>query len=83
MPEKTMLAFRLAGVPDLGSRGADILAILDAAASIEELKLPGLRLHELTGDRKGVRSITVTANWRVTFRFAKGNAFEVDLVDYH
>lgn len=41
------------------------------------------RLHPLKGDLKGFWSITITGNWRVIFRFADGDAFDVDLVDYH
>ncbi|MCB0058359.1 MAG: type II toxin-antitoxin system RelE/ParE family toxin, partial [Caldilineaceae bacterium] len=40
-------------------------------------------LHELAGDRKGVWSVTVQANWRITFRFVDGNAEDVDYEDYH
>ncbi|HKW62671.1 MAG TPA: type II toxin-antitoxin system RelE/ParE family toxin [Candidatus Acidoferrum sp.] len=61
----------------------DILARLDASATISDLDLPGLRLHPLKGDRKGFWAVTVRANWRVTFRFEGGDAFEVDYIDYH
>jgi toxin HigB-1 len=44
---------------------------------------PDLHLHELKGQRKGVWSVTVQANWRVTFRFTKGDAEVVDYEDYH
>ena len=44
---------------------------------------PGWRLHPLKGDLKGFLSVTITGNWRVIFRFADGDAFDVDLVDYH
>ena len=59
------------------------LSALDAAASPLELSIPGYRLHQLKGDRKGVWSITVSGNWRITFRFEGGNAHDVDLIDYH
>jgi proteic killer suppression protein len=61
----------------------DILARLDAARTVSDLDLPGLRLHALKGELKGLWAITVRANWRVTFRFADPDAFEVDYVDYH
>ena len=48
-----------------------------------DLNLPGLRLHELKGDRKGCWSVTVSGNWRVTFKFTDGDAIEVDYEDYH
>ena len=59
------------------------LEALDVAQSIEHLRLPGWRLHELTGDREGVWSLHVTGNWRVTFRFEADNAWDVNLEDYH
>jgi proteic killer suppression protein len=40
-------------------------------------------MHPLRGDLRGFWAITVLANWRIIFRFAEGNAFDVDLVDYH
>lgn len=45
--------------------------------------LPGYRLHPLKGALKGMWSVTISGNWRITFRFADGDAFEVDLTDYH
>ncbi|MBZ5608870.1 MAG: type II toxin-antitoxin system RelE/ParE family toxin [Acidobacteriia bacterium] len=61
----------------------DILARLDAAESVEDLNLPGFRLHALKGDLKGCWAITVRANWRVVFRFEDGEAHELDYGDYH
>jgi toxin HigB-1 len=61
----------------------DILVRLDAAHRITDLDVPGFRLHALKGDRKGHWAITVRANWRVTFRYADGEAHDVDYVDYH
>ena len=61
----------------------DILARLDAARAVEDLNLPGLRLHPLKGELKGRWSVTIRANWRVIFRFADNDAFDVDYVDYH
>jgi len=63
---------------------ADILLAIDEAAQPQDVGLfPGWRLHPLKGDLKGFWSVTVTGNWRVIFRFEKGDAFDVDLVDYH
>lgn len=45
--------------------------------------LPGFKLHSLKGHRAGTWSVWVLGNWRLTFRFEKGNAYDVDLVDYH
>jgi toxin HigB-1 len=59
------------------------LAALDSAKQIEDMNLPGYRLHELKGDRKGSWSITVNGNWRITFKFSRGNAEIVEYEDYH
>lgn len=61
----------------------DILARLDAAGTVEDMDLPGFRLHPLKGELKGFWAVTVRANWRVIFRFAEGEVLDVDLVDYH
>jgi proteic killer suppression protein len=61
----------------------DILARLDAATRVEDMNLPGFRLHALKGDRKGFWAVTVRSNWRVAFRFADHDALEVDYLDYH
>ena len=45
--------------------------------------IPGYRLHQLKGDRKGIWSITVNRNWRITFEFDEGNAYIVNYEDYH
>ena len=61
----------------------DILVRLDAAGTVADMDLPGFRLHRLRGNWKGFWAVTVRANWRVIFRFADGNALDVDYVDYH
>jgi toxin HigB-1 len=61
----------------------NILGLLDSAEKAEDMNLPSFRLHPLTGDLKGFWAVTVRANWRIIFRFADGNAFDVDLIDYH
>jgi len=60
-----------------------ILTVLDAAATPEALNLPRYRLHPLKGDRQAFWSVTVRANWRIVSRFESGDAFDVELVDYH
>ena len=63
---------------------ADILAAIDTAEQPAEVALfPGWRLHPLKGGLKGFWSVTITGNWRLLFRFEDGDAFDVDLVDYH
>lgn len=59
------------------------LSNLDAATQPADLDLPGYRLHPLKGDRAGEWSITVTGNWRVTFRFEGRDVTEVQYEDYH
>jgi len=59
----------------------DILIRLDNAESLDDLRLPALKLHALKGELKGFWA--VRANWRVTFRFTDPDAFNVDYVDYH
>jgi toxin HigB-1 len=61
----------------------DILARLDAVLTVADMDVPGLRLHPLKGREKGLWAVTVRANWRVIFRFADHDAFDVDYVDYH
>ncbi|MBI4464067.1 MAG: type II toxin-antitoxin system RelE/ParE family toxin [Acidobacteria bacterium] len=61
----------------------NILAVLNRTRVPSDMDLPGFRLHRLKGDRKDLWSVTVRANWRVTFRFEKGHACDVDLEDYH
>lgn len=60
-----------------------ILGRLNAASLVKDMDLPGLRLHELTGDRRGTWSVMVSGNWRVTFRFEGGDAEVVNYEDYH
>lgn len=60
-----------------------ILGRLNAAAEAKDMDLPGLRLHELSGNRVGIWSVTVSGNWRVTFRFEDGDAEMVNYEDYH
>ena len=64
-------------------RVEEILSILDAAETIEEMDIPGYRLHPLIGKFKGFWSIRVTGNCRIIFRFEQGEAFDVDLIDDH
>ena len=59
------------------------LAALDTAQTIEDMDIPGFRLHALKGSERGRWSIWVNGNWRVTFEFRNGNAFVLDYEDYH
>ena len=68
---------------DQAQRIALALADLDDANKPSDLDLPGYRLHPLKGNLKGFWSISISANWRISFRFEEGDAYDVDLVDYH
>lgn len=69
--------------PDHVEKIENILAILNQACRPEDMNLPGFWLHALKGELKGFWSVTVRANWRVIFRFHGGDAYDVDLIDYH
>jgi len=60
-----------------------ILGRLSAATSPRDMGLPGLKLHQLVGDRKGTWAVSVSGNWRVTFLFIGKDADAVDYEDYH
>lgn len=67
----------------LVKRIRQILALLDTAKVVEDMNLPGLRLHTLKGNLKGYYAVSVSGNWRIIFQFAEGQARHVDLIDYH
>ena len=60
-----------------------ILTRLNIARTVQDMNYPGSNLHPLKGDLDGFWSVRVSGNWRVIFRFEDGDAFDVDLVDYH
>jgi toxin HigB-1 len=60
-----------------------ILARLHAYTSPRDMRLPGLQLHQLKGDRAGTWAVGVSGNWRATFRFDGTDAVSVDYEDYH
>jgi proteic killer suppression protein len=62
---------------------ADILDVLDAATNIQDVNFPGSRLHRLQPKVANRWSVRVSGNWRVTFRFERGEVYEVDYEDYH
>ena len=62
----------------------ELLAILDAATSLRDLSpLKSVGLHRLKGDRKTQWAMTVNGPWRICFRFSRGDAHDVEVVDYH
>jgi proteic killer suppression protein len=70
--------------PEIMRRALRKLEYIDLATGLQDLKVPpSNRLHELSGDRKGQFSISVNDQWRICFRFEDGDAFDVELTDYH
>lgn len=69
--------------PDHAMRLSRILGVLDAAMVVEQINVPGFKLHKLTGALKGFWAVSVSGNWRVIFIFDKGEAELVDYLDYH
>jgi proteic killer suppression protein len=59
------------------------LSALDTALSVQDMDIPGYRLHQLSGSRRGIWAISVSGNWRVTFKFIEGDAYIVNYEDYH
>lgn len=60
-----------------------LLAALDTSQSIEDMNVPGFRLHPLKGADRGRWSVWVNGNWRLTFEFEAGQAYLLDYEDYH
>jgi len=74
----------LAGIqPQHARRLTMQLAALDSAQVIEDMDIPGFRLHPLKGSDRGRWSIWVNGNWRLTFEFRDGQAYVLDYEDYH
>ena len=70
--------------PDVQRLALRKLVILDAAESLQDLRVPpGNRLECLSGDRTGQHSIRVNDQWRICFRWRDGDALDVEIVDYH
>ncbi len=59
------------------------LAALETAVTVQDMDIPGFRLHRLKGAEKGRWSIWVNGNWRITFEFREGHAFTLAYEDYH
>lgn len=70
--------------PEILRRAVMRLTQLDAATVVDDLRLPpSNRLEALSGSRNGQWSVRINDQWRVCFRFERGTAFEVEIVDYH
>ncbi|GBU28313.1 hypothetical protein R84B8_01871 [Treponema sp. R8-4-B8] len=70
-------------LPEHAPKIGRILDRLDASISPNDMNLPGYKLHELKGKEVGTWSVTVNANWRITFEFEGQDAILVDYKDYH
>lgn len=69
---------------DVWKRALRKLQYVDSASVLDDLKVPpGNRLHELQRDRKGQHSISINDQWRICFRFVDGDAYDVEISDYH
>ena len=70
--------------PDILRRAVMRLTQLDAATCVEDLRMPpSNRLEALSGNRTGQWSVRINNQWRLCFRFVSGDAFDVEVVDYH
>jgi proteic killer suppression protein len=69
---------------DLAKRAVRRLEYIHYASSLNDLRVPpSNRLHALKGDRKGRHSISINEQWRICFRFIEGDAYDVEITDYH
>jgi proteic killer suppression protein len=69
---------------DVAARAARKLEYVDLAKKLDDLKVPpGNRLHALKDDRKGQHAISINDQWRICFRFVEGDAYDVEVCDYH
>jgi proteic killer suppression protein len=70
--------------PDITRRAVRKLEYIAMAARLDDLRVPpGNRLHQLGRDRKGQHAIAVNDQWRICFRFLDGDAYDVEITDYH
>jgi proteic killer suppression protein len=69
--------------PQRAAKLRRMLILLDRGKDPTALNIPGYRLHQLKGERKGQWAAMVSGNWRLVFEFEGGHATNVDLVDYH
>jgi len=70
--------------PNIRRSGARALLLLNAVEGLQELRIPpGNRLEKLKGDRKGQYSLRINDQWRICFAWREGNAYDVEITDYH
>ena len=69
---------------DVAPRAARKLEYVDLANSLDDLRVPpGNRLHALKDDRRGQHAIVINDQWRICFRYVDGDAYDVEVCDYH
>jgi proteic killer suppression protein len=86
LPNNSMqrTALRAAGIrPPHAKRLRMLLSALDTAQSIDDVKVPGFRLHPQKGSERGRWSVWINGYWRLTFEFSEGHAYVLDCEDYH
>ena len=82
--EKFFYKNSLAGIQAIHAKRLRlILTYLNEADKVEDMGLSGFRLHPLKGKKKGLWAVSVSGNWRITFKFEYGDAYIVDYLDYH
>ncbi len=70
--------------PEIARRARRKLEYIDLAVRLDDLRIPpGNRLHKLAGDRRGQQAIAINDQWRICFRFVDGDAYDVEITDYH
>ncbi len=69
--------------PQHAQRLRILMVALDTAQSVQDMNVPGFRLHQLKGRRSGVWSASVNGNWRITYEFRDGQAYNLDYEDNH
>jgi len=82
--EKFFTTGSMAGInPAHALRLEERLQALHTAVTVEDMDIPGWRLHQLKGDREGLWAVNVSGNWRMVFAFENGDAYLVNYEDYH
>lgn len=83
--ETTANGTRARRIPsDIADRARIMLRRLDAAETLDDLRIPpGNRLEALSGDRSGQHSVRINRQWRLCFRWSNGDAYDVEITDYH
>jgi proteic killer suppression protein len=69
--------------PQHAEKLLDLLDRLEASMDAKDMNFPSSKFHSLKGDRSGEYSISVSGNWRLTFSFRDGDAYDVNYEDYH